>query len=264
MQAIQHLTTGEEVNLLFPRPIATGKTLVLAPEDPERHVKIVSETADENLMLFDGRNLAQNGWFIVRSLLPANKTGKVLTWYVEPNAIPNWKRKPVIEFSQVGYNPSQQKTAVIELDKNDTPLKTASLIPGYSRWKIRGEIKRRCKSLGKISALQLCKVRFQFCKRSGPIFYSIWRSENKCFFDWSSNVYDDIWHPTLDVWFPVQMDHMEVNEAYRVWHGAPFLDDALQAPINHQHFDGYSMGASTQTKYKPLRTHSRIGCWRLV
>jgi hypothetical protein len=45
---------------------------------------------------------------------------------------------------------------------------------------------------------------------------------------------------------------MEVNEAYRVWHGAPFLDDALQAPINHQHFDGYSMGASTQTKYKSL------------
>ena len=55
----------------------------------------------------------------------------------------------------------------------------------------------------------------------------------------------------MDVWFPVQMDHMEVNEAYRVWHGAPFLDDALQAPVNWQHFDGYSMGASTQTKYKP-------------
>ena len=106
---------------IMPSPIATGKTLLLAPEDAERKVKIVSETAGEDLMLFDGRNLAQNGWFIVRSLLPANKTGKVLTWYVEPNAIPNWKRKPVIQFSQVGYNPSQQKTAVIELDKNDTP-----------------------------------------------------------------------------------------------------------------------------------------------
>jgi hypothetical protein len=48
------------------------------------------------------------------------------------------------------------------------------------------------------------------------------------------------------------MDHMEVNEAYRVWHGVPFLDDALQAPVNHIHFDGYSMGPSTQTKYKSL------------
>ena len=99
-------------------------------------MKIISETAGENLMLFDGRNLAQNGWFIVRSLLPANKTGKVLTWYVEPNAIANWKRKPIIGFSQVGYNPSQEKIAVIELDKNDTPLKTASLFQVTARWKL--------------------------------------------------------------------------------------------------------------------------------
>ncbi len=36
------------------------------------------------LMLFDGRNLAQNGWFIVRSLLPAGKTGK--SAYLVPGA----------------------------------------------------------------------------------------------------------------------------------------------------------------------------------
>jgi endoglucanase len=99
---------------IVPSSIATGKTFVLAPEDPELRVKVVLETADESLMLFDGRNLAQNGWFIVRSLLPANKTGKVLTWYVEPNAIPNWKRKPVIEFSQAGYNPGQQLNMCIK------------------------------------------------------------------------------------------------------------------------------------------------------
>jgi hypothetical protein len=103
------LMTGAEVNLLFLHPLPQEKTFVLSPEDPERRIKIVSETDEENLMLFDGRNLAQNGWFVVRSLLPANKTGKVLTWYVEPNAIPNWIRKPVIEFSQVGYNPQQEK-----------------------------------------------------------------------------------------------------------------------------------------------------------
>lgn len=64
---------------IIPEPIATGKQLVMAPEDPERNIRIQS---DGGLMLFDGRNLGQNGWFIVRSLLPANKTGKVLTWYV--------------------------------------------------------------------------------------------------------------------------------------------------------------------------------------
>jgi len=45
---------------------------------------------------------------------------------------------------------------------------------------------------------------------------------------------------------------MLVNEAYRIWHGVPFLDDALQAPVNHKHFDGYSMGPVTDTKYKSL------------
>ncbi len=48
-------------------PVAAGKTLVLAPEDPERRVTIQSLSGE--LQLLDGRNLAQNGWFIVRSLL---------------------------------------------------------------------------------------------------------------------------------------------------------------------------------------------------
>ena len=60
-----------------------------------------------------------------------------------------------------------------------------------------------------------------------------------------------MWEPTLDIFFPVQMDHMLINEAYRVWHGASHLDDALQAPINHKHFDLYEQGPTTDTKYKP-------------
>ena len=48
------------------------------------------------------------------------------------------------------------------------------------------------------------------------------------------------------------MDHMFGNEAYRVWTRASHLDDALQAPVNHQHFDGFRMGDTTETKYKPL------------
>jgi hypothetical protein len=47
------------------------------------------------------------------------------------------------------------------------------------------------------------------------------------------------------------MDHMLVNEAYRVWHGASHLDDALQAPVNHKHFDLYAQGPTTDTPYKP-------------
>ncbi|HQB87171.1 MAG TPA: glycoside hydrolase, partial [Bacteroidales bacterium] len=108
-----------------PLPLETGRTILMAPEDPERLVKISSEDAD--LMLFDGRILAQNGWFVVGSLLPAGKTGKVLTWTVEPNAIKGWIREPNIGLSQVGYIPSQPKISVIELDRKDKVLAKASI-----------------------------------------------------------------------------------------------------------------------------------------
>ncbi len=49
----------------------TGRTFLLAPDDPSRLVKITS--SDSDLMLFDGRILAQNGWFVVRSILPPRK-----------------------------------------------------------------------------------------------------------------------------------------------------------------------------------------------
>jgi hypothetical protein len=234
---------------IVPEPLATGKTIVLAPEDPERDVKIQSE--DAPLMLFDGRDLAQNGWFVVRSMLPANKTGKVLTWYMEPHAIPNWKRKPVIEFSQVGYLPNQEKVAVVELDKNDTPLKTASLFRVTQDGKNVEMLKGDVKPWGQFMRYNYAKFDFSAVKEPG-IYFIQYGGQKTNSFSIGLDVYDNIWHPTLDVWFPVQMDHMEVNEAYRVWHGVPFLDDALQAPLNHQHFDGYKMGDTTDTKYKPL------------
>jgi len=234
---------------IVPLPMSIGKTIVLAPEDPEHFVKVKSMDAD--LMLFDGRNLAQNGWFVVRSLLPANKTGKVLTWYLEPNAIPNWIRKPVVEFSQVGYIPDQEKVAVIELDKNDSPLKTASIFQvneeGKSVEKLKGEVK----VWGKYLRYNYAKFDFSSVKEPG-VYYLQYGDQKTNTFAIGPNVYDNVWHPTLDVWFPVQMDHMQVNEAYRIWHGAPYLDDCLQAPVNHQHFDGYKQGPTTETKYKPL------------
>ena len=202
-------------------------------------------------MLYDGRNLAQNGWFVVRSLLPAKKTGKVLKWYVEPNTIPNWKRKPVIGFSQAGYTPDQEKVAVIELDKNDTPLKTASICQVTADGKDVEKLTADLADWGKFLRYNYLRLDFSSVKEPG-LYFIKYGDQSTNTFSIASDVYDNIWHPTLDVWFPVQMDHMEVNEAYRVWHGVPFLDDALQAPVNHQHFDGYSMDAVTDTKYKPL------------
>jgi hypothetical protein len=61
----------------------------------------------------------------------------------------------------------------------------------------------------------------------------------------------NVWQPTVEYFLPVQMAHMRVNDKYRVWHGLAHIDDALMAPVNHNHFDGYVQGPSTLTKYQP-------------
>ncbi len=237
---------GEFIN---PLPLETGRTILLAPDTPERLVMITSQDAD--LMFFDGRNLAQNGWFIVRSLLPEGKTGKVLTWTLEPNVVDGWIREPNIGFSQVGYHPSQQKVSVIELDKNDTPLAKASLYQVGDDGKATEVYSGNIVTWGDF--LRYRYVKFDFSAVSTPgIYYIQYGNLKTNTFLIGDNVYDHIWHPTMDVWFPVQMDHMTVNEAYRIWHGEPYKEGALQAPVNTNHFDGYTQTGTTETKYKSL------------
>jgi endoglucanase len=241
-------------------PLASGKNLIFAPENPERTVKILSD--DQDVMLFDGRDLGQNGWFIARSIFPANKTGKVLNWYVEPNAIPDWIREPVIGFSQVGYMPNQKKVAVIELDKNDKTLTTASIFKLNEDGKFVEKLKTDVKVWGSYLRYNYAQFDFSSLKEKG-IYYIQYGNQKTNTFQIEDDIYSKVWHPTMDVWFPVQMDHMEVNEAYRVWHGKPFLDDCLQAPLNHEHFDGYKQGPTTETKYKPLERipNMAVGGW---
>lgn len=240
-------------------PLESGKKVLLAPENPERSVRIES---DQEIMLFDGRNLGQNGWFIARSIFPANKKGKVLSWYVEPHAIPDWKREPVIGFSQVGYMPDQKKVAVIELDKNDKPLTSASIFKLGEDGKFVEKLKSDVKVWGTYLRYNYGQFDFSSVKEKG-IYYIQYGEQKTNTFQIADDIYSKIWHPTMDVWFPVQMDHMEVNEAYRTWHGKPFLDDCLQAPLNHEHFDGYKQGPTTETKYKPLERipNMAVGGW---
>jgi hypothetical protein len=139
---------------------------------------------------------------------------------------------------------------VIELDKNNTPLNTATLFQVTADGKKIEKLKGDVKVWGRYLRYNYAKFDFSSINDAG-VYFIQYGDQKTNTFSISNDVYANIWHPTLDVWFPVQMDHMEVNEAYRVWHGAPFLDDALQAPTNWQHFDGYRMGTSTQTKYKP-------------
>lgn len=232
-----------------PLPLETGRTFLLAPDEPSRLVKITS--ADADLMLFDGRMLAQNGWFVMRSLLPAGKTGKVLTWTVEPNAINGWIREPNIGFSQVGYLPTQPKVAVIELDKKDKPLAKASLFKIGNDGTASEVFDGKIVPWGDYFKYHYVKFDFTSVKTPGIYYiqYGNFKTNNFLIQD---NVYDKITDATSDIWIPIHMNHMFVNEAYRVWHGEPFREGYLQAPPNTDHFDLHEQGPTTDTKYKAL------------
>lgn len=243
-----------------PKSIAKGKKLILAPEDPERRITIKSK--NNELLLYDGRNKAQNGWYVLRSLIPAQKSGKVIEWFLEANTIPDWTRAPVIGHSQLGYHPGQKKIAVIELDKNDTPFKTACLLKIKEDGQLIEKHKSEITKWGKYFRYNYFTFDFTSIKEEGLYLIEYGKVHTKPF-RIAKDIYRDAWHPTLDIFFPVQMDHMMVNEAYRVWHGAAHLDDALQAPVNHKHFDLYVQGPTTDTPYKPGEHIPRlnIGGW---
>ena len=238
--------TGRYVD---PLPLETGHRLSMATDDPSRLVTINCDDAE--LKLYDGRMLAQNGWFVVRSVLPKGKTGKVVTWTVEPNAIPNWIREPNIGFSQVGYTPDQPKVAVIELDKND-PDQTgsASLLRLNADGTTTKVYSAAVKPWGPYYKYNY--VKFDFSSVRDPGVYSIQYGKTRTNdFLIDQHVYDKITDATTDVWVPIHMDHMYVTEGYRTWHGEPFKEGYLQAPES-DHFDLHHQGPSTDTKYKPL------------
>jgi hypothetical protein len=241
-------------------PFASGKKLVLSPDDPKTLVTIQSLTGEIGLL--DGRNLAPNGWLVVREILPIGKTGTVVQWMYTPNGIANWVKEPVISHSQVGYHPDQQKVAVIEIDTNDKPLASASLYRMGNDGKQVKILDGKLTTWGKFLRYNYLKFDFSAVKEPGiyKIQYGNLASEP---FPIGKNVYENIWHPTFDTWLPVQMDHMFVKEGYRVWHGNPHQDDALQAPTDTLIHDGYRMGHTTGTKYKPYEhiPGLNIGGW---
>ena len=230
-----------------PLPLETGHRITMATDDPERMISISSDDAE--LRLYDGRMLAQNGWFVLRSVLPAGKTGKVVTWMVEPHAIPGWIRQPNIGFSQIGYMPEQPKVAVIELDKNDTPLTTAKLVRigegGTTETAYEGNIQ----TWGPYFKYNYVKFDFSAVTTPG-VYYIEYGTTKTNDFLIDTHVYDKITDATTDVWVPIHMNHMYVTEGYRTWHGEPFKEGYLQAPES-DHFDLHSQGPTTDTKYKP-------------
>jgi hypothetical protein len=229
--------------------LASGHTLVLSPEDPAR--RVVIEDASGSIALYDGRNKAQNGWYVVRGMLPAGRTGQVLEWVVTPSRIPGWTRPPVIAHSQIGYHPRQSKVAALETGRGDAKPATMSLLRIEADGRFTEKLKGPLEPWGEW--LRYDYARFDFTSVTEPGLYVLEaggeRSEP---FRIAVDVFEgSVWQSSLDTFLPVQMDHVFVNDNYRVWHGASHLEDAIQAPAGHEHFDLYSMGPTTDSPFAP-------------
>src|SRR3974390_77098 len=231
-----------------PLPLAAGSSIVLSPEDPLTRVKVESESGP--IRLYDGRNEAQNGWFVIRSLIPTGKMGEVIVWNIHPNVILGWTRPPVVAYNQVGYTPEREKIAVVELDPLFDAPKTARVLRITADSQYREVFSSEIKPWGKWLRYQYAHFDFSAVKEPG-IYAIEYAGQKTGPFRIAKDVYEGIWRPSLDTYLPEQMDHVKVREGYRIWHGASHLDDARQAPINYTHFDGYKQGPTTDSPFAP-------------
>jgi endoglucanase len=236
-------------NLVAAEPMAFGRQLTVAPENDLLRLTIESKTGA--LQLIDGRYLHNNGWFVVRSLVSAGATKNAVEWIITPNVVSGWMSDPVIHVSQVGYRPSQNKYALIELDKNDQKREITELVSIGSDGKQQTVTSVKPSEWGRFLRYNYLKFDFTDFNKEG-IYLVKYGNQRSQPFRISEDVFKrNVWQPTLEYFLPVQMCHMRINEKYRVWHDLCHMDDARMAPVNTNHFDGYMQGPSTLTKYKP-------------
>lgn len=231
-------------------PLAVGRSLVVAPASASQRMRI--EVKQGGLLeLRDGRSVHTNGWFVVRSTVPAGATRGAVVWEVTPEVIPGWTHPPVVQVSQVGYHPAQEKTAIIELDRRDlkrSPVTLVRLEPDGSETVVSSGAGE---AFGQF--LRYEYLRYDFSAVREPGLYQVrYGDQVSHAFPLSGDVYTrHVWQPTLETFLPVQMCHMRIKDRYRIWHGACHLDDARMAPVEHNHFDGYLQGPSTLCDFEP-------------
>jgi endoglucanase len=229
-------------------PMAEGKKLTIAPESDKQRMTIENLHGDK-LELLDGRGKFTNGWYVVRSLVAKGASKGAIEWLVTPHAVPGWKSDPVVQVSQVGYHPMQEKVAVIELDAKDTRRMPVKLLRASENGGLQTVLSAQAKDWGNFLRYHYLQFDFTSVQKPGMyvVQYGNYQTEP---FQIGENVYkQEVWQPTLEYFLPVQMCHMRVNDKYRVWHGFCHMDDARMAPVDSNHFDGYIQGHSTLTKY---------------
>ena len=233
----------------MPVPLAEGTKLVAAAEDPLRRLTI--ESLNGELALYDGRDTETNGWFVVRSVIPAGATAGAVRWRITPNAVPGWHRAPVIAHSQVGYHPDQEKQAIVERDPGATGPAEGTLLRVDEVKGLVPVLTRPLKPWGRF--LRYDYAVFDFTDVQEPGVYVVVCGDGQTApFRIGNDVYKNgVWQPTLETFFAAQMCHMRVVDRGRIWHGLCHMDDALQPPPNLDlaYIEQYQQGPTTDTPY---------------
>jgi hypothetical protein len=232
------------------KPLAVGDTLVVAPATPKQRLTIHADKG--KLELIDGRIAFNNGWYIVRTTVPAGASRNAIEWTVTANVIAGWRSAPVVQVSQLGYAPDQPKKAVIEQDRLDTLASPVTLyrVGADGLQKVQTGVPAQWDG----HFLRYNYFTYDFSNVTQPGMYELrYRGKDTHPFKIGPKVFArHAWQPTLEYFLPVQMCHMLVRDKYRVWHGLGHMDDALMAPPG-DHFDGYAQGPDNFTKYKPYQ-----------
>ncbi|MEE9430485.1 MAG: glycoside hydrolase family 9 protein [Melioribacteraceae bacterium] len=227
--------------------LAIGKELVIATGNKKKQIYFRSNK--NQLELIDGRGLHNNGWFVLRSVISKGATKNAVEWIITPSYNTDWRYKPIIQVSQVGYHPNQIKFGVIELDKFTEEFESIQLIKIGTKSDKIIKVKKHPFAWGNFLRYKYLRFDFSDVKKEG-LYYIKYGNTKSNVFEIKTDVFAyNVWQPSLEYYLPVQMCHMKINEKYKVWHGLCHMDDARMAPLNHNHFDGYKQGGSTLSHY---------------
>ena len=216
-------------------PYAVGNRFTSRPDD--RSQKLTVESLTGQLKLYDGRMNHNNGWFVLRSEIAKGATKGAVRWLITPEVDSQWRYQPVIQTSQIGYQPRQQKHIVIETDKRDDTIEPLQVV----RIDADGETVVRTvepKVWGDFLRYRYLTADLSDVAEAG-LYQLRYASAQSSVFRIADDIYDrGVWQPVVEYFLPVQMCHMRVSEKYRVWHDACHMDDALMARVGN-HIDGY-------------------------
>ncbi len=230
------------------KPYAEGRVLVVAPEADAQRMTIKSLKG--NLQLIDGRIDRKASWFVVRTAIPPDQTKGAVEWEIEVVPLKDYTYTPVIHISQIGYLPGEPKRAVIELDKRTNTYLTADILKVNADGSRTKVLSSPAVQWGKYLRYNYAICDFSSLKDSG-IYVIQYGDVRSNLFKVSNDIYQRyVWQPTLEYFLPAQMCHMRIEQGSRVWHDWCHLDDAIMAPVNHVHFDGYKQGPETFTEFK--------------